>query len=41
MGRSAIQFQKGLSVPEFQALNRTEAHCEDALAQMRSLDGFR
>ncbi|MFN9620076.1 MAG: hypothetical protein ACK55X_10235 [Synechococcaceae cyanobacterium] len=33
MGRNAIQFQKGLSVPEFQALYGTEAQCEDALAQ--------
>jgi hypothetical protein len=35
MGRNAIQFQKGLSVPEFQALYGTEDQCEDALAQMR------
>lgn len=41
MGRNAIQFQKGLSVPEFQALYGTEAQCEDALAQMRWPHGFR
>jgi hypothetical protein len=41
MGRNAIQFQKGLSVPEFQALYGTEAQCEDALAQMRWPQGFR
>jgi hypothetical protein len=35
MGRNAMQFQKGLSVPEFQALYGTDAQCEDALAQMR------
>ena len=34
MGRNAIQFQKGLSEPEFQKLYGTEAQCEDALAQM-------
>jgi hypothetical protein len=32
MGRNAIQFQKGLSVPDFQKLYRTEAQCEEALA---------
>ena len=41
MGRNAIQFQKGLSVPEFQKLYGTEAQCEDALAQMRWPHGFR
>ena len=32
MGRSAIQIQKGLSVPEFQRLYGTEAQFEEALA---------
>lgn len=41
MGRSAIQFQKGLSMPEFQKLYGTEAQCEEALAQIRWPDGFR
>ena len=41
MGRNAIQFQKGLSVPEFQKLYGTEAQCEVALAQMRWPHGFR
>jgi hypothetical protein len=40
MGRNAIPFQKGLSVPEFQKLYGTEAQCEDALAQMRRLMAF-
>jgi hypothetical protein len=35
MGRNALQFLKGLCVPEFQTLCGTEAQCEDALAQMR------
>ena len=41
MGRNSIQFQKGLSVPEFQRLYGTEAQCEEALAHMRWPDGFR
>lgn len=41
MGRNAIQFQKGLSVPDFQKLYGTEAQCEEALAQMRWPRGFR
>lgn len=41
MGRGAIQFQKGLSVPDFQKLYGTEAQCEEALAQMRWPHGFR
>jgi hypothetical protein len=40
MGRNAIQFQKGLSVPEFQKLYGKEAQREDALAQMRWLMAF-
>ena len=34
MGRNAIQFQKGLSVPEFQNLYGTEAQCEEVLVKM-------
>jgi len=41
MGRNAIQFQKGLSVPDFHKLYGTEAQCEEALAQMRWPRGFR
>lgn len=41
MGRNAIQFQKGLSVPDFHKLYGTEAQCEEALAQMRWPCGFR
>ncbi len=41
MGRNAIQFQRGLSVPDFQKLYGTEALCEEALAQMRWPCGFR
>ena len=41
MGRNAIQFQKGLSFPEFQQRYGTEAQCEEALAQIRWPDGFR
>ena len=40
MGRNAIQFQKGLSMPEFQKLYGTEAQCEEALAQIRWPNGF-
>ena len=38
--RNVIQFQKGLSVPEFLQLYGTEAQCEEALAQIRWADGF-
>jgi transposase-like protein len=41
MGRNAIQFQTGLSMPEFQKLYGTEAQCEEALAQIRWPNGFR
>jgi transposase-like protein len=41
MGRNAIQFQKGLSVPEFHKLYGTEAQCEEALVKMRWPNGFR
>jgi hypothetical protein len=40
MGRNIIQFQTGLSVPEFLQLYGTEAQCEEALAQIRWADGF-
>ena len=41
MGRNAIQFQKGLSLPDFLQLYGTETQCEDALAQVRWPEGFR
>jgi len=41
MARSGIQFQKGLSLPEFQRLYGTEDQCEAALEQARWPDGFR
>jgi transposase-like protein len=41
MARNRIQFQKGLSLPEFQKLYGTEAHCEAALEKARWPDGFR
>jgi hypothetical protein len=41
MGRNAIQFQKGLSFPEFQQCYGTDAQCEEALAQIGCPDGFR
>jgi hypothetical protein len=37
MGCNAIQFQKGLSVPESQMLYGMETQCKEALAQMRWL----
>ena len=40
MARSGIQFQKGLSLPEFQRLYGTEEQCEAALEQARWPDGF-
>ena len=41
MARSSIQFQKGLSLPEFQKLYGSEAQCEAALEKVRWPDGFR
>ena len=41
MGRNTIQFQKGLSVPEFLQLYGTEVQCEEALAKIRWPNGFR
>ena len=39
MARSGIQFQKGLSLPEFQRLYGTEEQCEAALEKARWPDG--
>ena len=41
MARNGIQFQKGLSLPEFQRLYGTEGQCEAALEKARWPDGFR
>jgi len=41
MARSAIQFQKGHSLPDFQRLYGTEEQCEAALEKARCPDGFR
>lgn len=41
MTRSAIQFQKGLSLRQFLRLYGTEEHCEAALEKARWPDGFR
>ncbi|QPN60311.1 IS1595 family transposase [Synechococcus sp. CBW1002] len=41
MARNGIQFQKGLSLPEFQRLYGTEEQCEAALEKARWPDGFR
>ena len=41
MSRSAIHFQKGLSLPEFQRHYGTEEQCEAALEKARWPDGFR
>lgn len=41
MARNVIQFQKGLSLPEFQQLYGTEALCKAALQQTRWPEGFR
>jgi len=41
MARSAIQFQKGLSLSEFQRFYGTEEQCEAALEKARWPDGFR
>jgi hypothetical protein len=40
MLRSAIQFQKGLFLPEFQWLYGTEEQCEAALEKARWPDGY-
>lgn len=41
MARSAIQFQRGLSLAEFQRLYGTEEQCQAALEKARWPDGFR
>lgn len=41
MARSGIQFQKDLSLPDFQKLYGTEAHCGAAMEKARWPDGFR
>ena len=41
ISRSAVQFQKGLSLPEFQRLYGTEEQCEAALEKVSWPDGFR
>jgi transposase-like protein len=41
MARNGIQFQKGLSLPEFQKLYGTEEQCELALEKARWPNGFR
>jgi hypothetical protein len=41
VARSAIQFQKGLSLPAFQRHYGTEEQCEAALEKARGPDGFR
>lgn len=41
MARSGIQFQKGLSLPEFLRLYGSEEQCEAALEKARWPDGFR
>ena len=40
MARSATQFQKGLSLPDFQRLYGTEEQCEAALEKARWPDWF-
>ena len=41
MAKNRIQFQPGMSMPEFIAQYGTEAQCEAALAQARWPHGFR
>jgi transposase-like protein len=41
MSRNAIQFQKGLSLPEFLSFYGTDEQCEAALEKTRWPDGFR
>ena len=40
MARNKVQFQKGMSEAQFDALYRTEALCHDALVRWRWPDGF-
>ncbi|MFM9047458.1 MAG: transposase, partial [Cyanobium sp.] len=41
MARSGIQFQKGLSLPEFQRLDGTEEQCEATMEKACWPEGFR
>ncbi len=41
MAMNRIQFQAGLSLPEFIQLYGTEENCEGALEQVCAADGFR
>jgi hypothetical protein len=41
MAQNRIQFQPGMSIPEFLAQYGTEAQCEAALERVRWPDGFR
>ena len=40
MSQNSVQFQKGLSLPNFLASYGTEQQCRDALFEMRWPDGF-
>ena len=40
MARNKVQFQRGLSLAEFNKLYGTEDQCHDALVKMRWPDGF-
>jgi hypothetical protein len=41
MAFNQIQFQHGMSIPEFLQCFCTEAHCAEAVKQLRWPDGFR
>ena len=41
MSTNPIQFQRGLSLPDFLSQYGTEAQCESALEKVRWRDGFR
>ncbi|WP_419607856.1 transposase, partial [Thiolapillus sp.] len=41
MSINPIQFQRGLSLPDFLSQYGTEAQCESALEKVRWRDGFR
>lgn len=41
MSMHRIQFQQGLSLPEFQRLYGTEEQCEASLEKVRWPDGYR
>jgi hypothetical protein len=40
MAMNRVQFQPGLSMPEFMALYGTDEHCEQAVCASRWPDGF-